>query len=314
MRLALLVLVLASAPTAAMAQPVFVESATLRVGHQEVGWLRSGPSMITGWQADQVDLHFEDDVIAIDARIDLSVQDNALLVTPGQPVTLEPTRAFTVEMLPRTFARIVGRDAANRLRIRLPDTLPHRVASMPLGSAVMPISTPAAVEAPFDDWESICRPTRVYSRPSSEATVWIVDGPSTRAEVGPVRHGFRPVRVWIDGYIVHGFLDHPLPTHVGCGGGSYSSSCGGIGVAVRTSVIVPAGTALFGSATAPERFAMLRIPYVATMIDAGPIPDAPTAWRITRDEADRPRWSLEVWLRTGAETLRGYPSPPPSAP
>ena len=194
-------------PLPAGAQPVFVDTATLRVadatGDHDVGWLADGAAVITGWpSAREVELHYEDEIITLDARVALTA-DTTLLASPGQLVTLEQTGPFPIEMLPGTFARIVERDAAGRLLVQLPETLPRRAAAMPVGSPGTP-STPATPEAPDDTWESICRPTRVFSRPSSGAAVWTVDGPSTRAEVGPPSHGFRPVRVWIDGYIVHG--------------------------------------------------------------------------------------------------------------
>lgn len=312
----MLVCLVLSFPASASAQPVFAESAFLHVvdgdGEHEVGWLRGGPSVITGWpQADHVELHFEDEIVSFDARVDLGASDTALLATPAQAVTLEPARAFRVEMLVGTFARVTSRDAVGRLRVRLPDTLPHRTASMPMGSPAAHPTGPEILEVPDDaSWESICRPTRVFSRPSSGASVWVVDGPSTRAQVGPARHGFRPVRVWIDGYVVHGFLDRALPTDVGCGGGSFGTSCGGGFSSVRTRITLPAGTALFGSPSATERFATLRAPHLATMIERGPIPDAPTVWHLTRDEEQGARWSLEVWLHASADTLRSYPSPP----
>lgn len=308
-----LVVALLVLPMHAHAQPVFVDTATLRVasGDSEVGFLNDGVAMITGWASDdEVDLHYEDEIITFDARVDLEDRETALLTTPSQAVTLEPTRAFRIEMLPATYARIVDRDRAGRVRVRLPATLPYRVASMPLGSAGTP-SAPAAPSPPDDTWQSICRPTRVLSRASDSAAVWVVDGPSTRAEVGPPSHGYRPVRVWIDGYIVHGFLEHPLPTGVGCGSGTGSSSCRGTFSTVRTRLTLPAGTALYGSALATERFATLRAPHLATMTEAGAIPDAPTPWRIERDEASGARWSLEVWLRVSPEILRSYPPAPP---
>lgn len=309
MRAAALFALLILTPTPAGAQPVFVDDATLRIGAREVGWLAGGPALITGWPgAREVELHFEDDVLILDARVTLD-GDSTLSATPGQVVTLERTGAFTVEMLPGTFARIVERDAAGRLRIQLPSTLPRGTASMPLGSPGTP-SAPAAPEPPDDSWQSICSPTRVFARASRRATAWTVDGPDARAEVGPESHGFWPVRVWIDGYLVHGFLDHELPTGIGCGSGSGSAVCGGAGRSVRTRVTLPAGTALFGAAASSAPFATLRVPYLATMVDAGDIPDAPVAWRIERS-GDGARWSLEVWLHVEASVLRGLPRPSP---
>lgn len=310
--LSLAALFLALAPSSVMAQPVFTESATLHVEGEMVGWLRGAPSVITGWpQEGQAQLHYEDEIIAFDARVDLSASETRVLASVAQQVTLEATPAFQIDMLPATFARVVGRDAAGRLRVRLPDSLPHRIARMPLGSPVMPIAPPDDPDFPdLDGWDDyICRPTRVLSRPSPDATVWMADGPSTRVELGTLRGGYRAVRIWIEGYIVHGFLDSRLPD-MGCGGGGFSTGCGGRYAAAHTRVTMPALTPLFGTALAAAPFATLRIPYLATMVAPGPIPDAPTAWRITRDEDDGPRWALEVFVRASADALRSYPSPP----
>ncbi len=309
--LSLLVLL---APSSALAQPVFVEHAGLSVvdadGEHEVGWLRGGAATITGFQAGRVTLHFEDEIVTLDARVNLADEDSALSATPAQPVTLEDTGAFRIDMLPGTFARVRGRDELERLEIRLPETLPRREVAMPRGSAAIPTARPDTPEPPEDAWESICSPTRIYARPSHRAPVWIVDGPTTRAEVGPAHGGFRPVRVWIDGYLVHGYLDHALPTDVGCGGGDFSTSCGGAFRSVRTRVILPAGVGL-ASSTVASTFATLRVPYVASMVEAGPIPDAPTRWRIHRDDDGHAAWSLEGTLSVGPDALRSYPSAPP---
>lgn len=311
------------APIPASAQPVFVGFADLRVvdatGDHEVGWLRGGPALITGWsRPDEVELHFEDETISLDAQVALG-GDTELLATPAQVVTLESGGAFRVEMLPGTFGRVVRRDDAGRLRIRLPRTLPARVAAMPVGSPVASATAPETRYPPDDDtWVSICRPTRVLSRPSPSATVWMVDGPSTRAEAGPPSHGYRPVRIWIDGYIVHGFLERALRTDLGCGGGTFATSCRGAFRITRTRITLPPGTALFGSALGPDRFATLLAPQLAAMVEPGDIPDAPTAWRIERDEERGARWSLEVWLRDSPDALRSYPhlpsEPEPSLP
>lgn len=298
---------LLSVPATAAAQPVWAENATLRAGDDEVGWLADAPATIRTWTgAREAELHYEDEVITLDAEVALT-GDTTLLASPGQVVTLERTGAFTIEMLPGTLARVVERDVAGRLRIRLPDTLPRDLASMPLGSPSTP-SAPAAVEPP-DDWQSICEPTRVLARASRHGGAWMVDGPSARAEVGPPRDGLYPVRVWIDGYVVHGFLEHALPTDRGCGSGSGSSACGGTGHATRTRVTLPAGTQLFAGPSGATPLATLRLPHVATMVDRGDIPDAPVAWHVER-VGDGPRWSLEVWLREDADVLRSYPRPP----
>ena len=297
---------LAAAP--ARAQSLHAETATLRVDGEEVGWLTGAVIEARAWPTrHSIDAHYEDDVIALDARVDLDEPETVVVAGVGQPVTLEAVRAFRVEMLPGTFARVVRRDAAGRVRIRLPDSLPQRVAAIPVGAPPSQVRPARHLDEPEEEeWEHVCGPLEVLAERRRDAPVWAIRRPTETvlARVGPPdRRGYRAAEIWIAGYVVHGFLKRALPWG-GCGFRWGGSSCYGRGSGPSVRVELPAGTPLFGSETASAPFAQLRAPVEASLRSGRAIPSTSVAWSLTHDAPDGARWSLTAWLRMTPEALR----------
>lgn len=313
-------LLLMGAPAAA--QSLHVIRAPLSVDGDDVGELWGAPVRLAGWEDDRRPLvRYADRDVRMRAAIDLAADRSYVVAGVGRAVTLRTDAPFRIEMRPSSWAPLAGR-APNGLRILLPEGLPAREAVLGPSRAV-----PSGAEPPAEafshagappSFDASCGTLALRARPRADAATWTVDGSRGAVHAGPQRDGFTRARFFVDGFVVHGWIEGALPTcEPVIQGASFGTGCGdGYGQGIV--VTLPAGTDLYASETATRPFATLRRAMVgieplhrltARACANGvcermpPEPRGASRWILHSHRDDGGGWLLTAWVRTPAEQL-----------
>lgn len=241
-------------PSLGRAQSLFALRADLRDGRAVHGTLGSAPLEVQRWTGARTAIvRVEDASVAIEGTIDVGREGTQVVVGVGEDAPIL-ANSWRITMSAETWAPLVGR-RSERLRIVLPSGLPVRQGSIARPAApATTVPSRAFVAAPVD-WS---RWTFANQRLSMRARR--DGGPSWTLPAGSLvrSSGERaPYRVdaWVDGFVLHGYSDAPLPISSGGGiAGDLVSGRACVGRARGELRRIPAGTTLrAGSAIAHVR-------------------------------------------------------------
>lgn len=312
-----------SAPGLAAAQSFHVSNAVLRSEGHSVGELFGAPVDISGWTSDtRPTIAYADRVVTMTATIDLADENTFLSAGVGRARPVQTTSAFRIDMNANVWAPVWGR-AQDGVRIALPPGFPAREAVLPTSPRMSATADPphdafsyAGTPRTFD---LVCGQLRIRAEPRADAELWLAAGDGAALHVGVERDGFTRVRLFRDGFVVHGWLEGGPPScqDLNMGLSGVGSGCGdgrGRGIIVN----LPAGTELYGSRTAAQPFGRLRadtpglepvdgdVAQACTNGVCRRVPPEPTGTARWIMHSHRPRsggWILNAWVRTPAEQL-----------
>lgn len=309
-------------PGLASAQTWYSPHATLWVGDEAVGELSGARVAPWSWVSNtRPRVAYTDEIISMEVELSLEDERTYVSLGVGRDTRVRTSSPFRIEMRALTWAPLLGR-APDGVRVALPPGMP--AASGVLGRDVVPAPRSAdpptdafSHPGPPDRFDPTCGRLIVRPRPDPSAPAWEVDGDRAALALGVQRGRFTRARVFVDGFVVHGWLEGAPPT---CDGvihmGGFGSACGdgwGDGIVVT----LPAGTALYATRTARRPFAHLRRDTVGVeplhgltgqgCTAAGcermpPEPRGPAHW-ILHEHVGDGTWLLDAWVRTPAEQL-----------
>lgn len=316
-----LVLVLGFAPGLARAQSWYVVHGNLSADGVVVGQLYGGRVTPTSWASDTAPrVAYTDDVVSMEAELSLTDRDTYVSVGVGRAATVQNGSPFRIEMRALSWAPLLGR-AGGGVRVALPPGLPassgvlSRAVDAPSG-ADRP-SSAFQHAGPPPAFDPACGALTIRPRPDARAPAWTTPGSAEWIQLGPERGGFTRAQVFVDGFVVHGWLQGAMPS---CEGtirlGDIGTACGdGFGTGIV--VTLPAGTELYASRTASTPFGRLRADAIGVEPLHGPTgqgcangvcrrvpaePTGPAPW-IVHAHAEGGGWLITAWVRTPAEQL-----------
>ncbi|MEZ4340040.1 MAG: hypothetical protein R3B82_25750 [Sandaracinaceae bacterium] len=321
MRLAWMAIVLL-VPGVASAQAWYAAHASVYAGDTAVGELFGARIRPSSWASDtRPRVAYADDTISMEVEVSLEDAETYVSLGVGRDAPVRTTTPFRIEMRALSWAPLLGR-APGGLRVALPPGMPATTGVLADGATPAPASADAPSDAfshpgPPDRFDPACGRLVVRARPDPAATAWEVDGDRAALALGVERGRFTRARVFVDGFVVHGWLDGAPPS---CDGtihmGGFGNACGdgwGEGIVVT----LPAGTALYATRAARRPFAHLRRDTVGVEPLRGPVgmgctaagcersppePRGPASW-ILHGHAGEASWLLTAWVRTPAEQL-----------
>ncbi len=323
MRFASLVIIVGLTwPGLASAQRWYAAHATLSVGEAPVGELFAAPLRPSSWASDtRPRVAYADDTISMEVELSLTDPETYVSVGVGRDAPVRTRSPFRIEMRALSWAPLLGR-ARDGLRVALPPGLPASDGVLGPGAVDAPPSADPPTDAfshagPPDRFDPACGRLVVRAAPSARAAAWTLDGDRAALALGPERDGFVRARVFVDGFVVHGWLEGSPPS---CEGtihmGGVGTACGdgwGRGIVVT----LPAGTPLYATRRARRPFARLRRETVGvepldTLPGEGcvngvctrypPEPRGPSPW-ILHGHDGEVTWLITAWVRAPAESL-----------
>ncbi|MBX3273408.1 MAG: hypothetical protein KF729_24305 [Sandaracinaceae bacterium] len=321
MRHVVLLVAMALAPSTAAAQSWHVLYAPLRADGADVGELFGARVRPRGWDGERVArVAYASEGVTLEARVRLTDARTYVAVGVGASAEVRTDTAFRVELRPLSWAPLLGR-APGGVRVALPPGMP--AASGVLGAASQ---VPAGAHAPSAafahagvpaSFTPACGALVLYAAPDLAAPAWRLDGARAALALGVERGVFTRARVFVDGFVVHGWLAGAPPDCAGVPPEAPMTMGCGDGYGRGLAVTLPAGTALYATRDARRPFARLArdavglepLEHAAAIAcaegrcrRAQPEPRGVARWIVPgRDRAAG--WVLHAWVRTPAERL-----------
>ncbi len=245
----------------AQADDLLVVEASIEADGARVGDVRGMHAQIASVDGDRLTLGHTGAQIEMTVVVDLAAEGTYVQVGYAAETELDNDSGFTIRARQGSWVPLF-RVLPNEYQVGLPADFPATVArssrSLPL-PVDRPTSTPFSFDGTDPEVGLLERCEGDQLQPSASSRVrWTIPLDAWVYDAGPIRRGFRPVRVLRHGFVVEGVMRVRQCDDIGGMGMGSMGVASGDGWTTGRVVTLPSGTELYASATSTAPFAVLR--------------------------------------------------------